>query len=266
MRNRRNIYIFFSVLLTVGFFLYDNYSLEDLKNIGKKTSVNTSINYLPTSTTGQIVQHNYYTLSYNEKYEQAEWVAYNLLKEHISNSDIKRPFFEKDLKVKTQSAHYKNYKNSGYNKGHLCPAGDRRFSKQAYNETFLTSNVSPQLYEFNAGIWNRLEQKVRYWATKYDKLYVVTGGILTNGLKTIGTEKVAVPNYFYKIILDYKEPEVKTIAFLFPHEESNKPLYKFVTSIDAIEELTGVDFFSELPDDIENKLEKSSNYNRWSFR
>ena len=266
MKSRRNIYLFFSVLLTIAFFIYDNYSLEDLKNIGKSKTVIKTDNYLPTSTTGQIIHHNYYSLSYNEKYEQAEWVAYHLLKEHISNSDLKRPLFEKDLMVKTQSAHYKNFSNSGYNKGHLCPAGDRRFSKQAFNETFLTSNVSPQNYEFNSGIWNRLEQKVRYWATKYEKLYVVTGGILSDDLKTIGFEKVAVPNYFYKIILDYKEPEIKAIAFLIPHEESDKPLYTFVVSIDTIEALTHIDFFPELDDDIETDLERSKDYKKWNFR
>ena len=88
----------------------------------------------------------------------------------------------------------------------MCPAGDRTFSEEAFNETFLTSNISPQTYGFNAGIWNRLEQKTRFWAEKYDKLYIVTGGILNNNLKTIGFEKVGVPNYFYKIILDGASP------------------------------------------------------------
>ncbi|NKQ39548.1 MAG: DNA/RNA non-specific endonuclease, partial [Methanosarcinales archaeon] len=133
-------------------------------------------------------------------------------------------------------------------------------------ETFLTSNISPQIYDFNAGVWNRLEQKTRYWAQKYDEIYVITGGILTNNLKTIGYENVAVPKYFYKVLLDYTQPEIKAIAFLVPHEKSDKALYEFVTSIDQIELLTGIDFFPALPDDLENKLEKSSDYKNWSFR
>lgn len=161
-------------------------------------------------------------------------MAYELNKKQISKANFKRPYFEKDSKVKTKSTHYKNYSNLGYDKDHLCPAGDRKFSKKAHDETFLTSNVSPQEHKFNAGIWNRLEQKTRYWGTKHDQLYIVTGGILTPNLKTIGSEQVAVPYYFYKIILDYKEPETKAIAFLIPHEASEKGLYQFVTSIDEI--------------------------------
>ncbi|WP_372745769.1 DNA/RNA non-specific endonuclease [Lutibacter sp.] len=269
MKNRKIIYTIITLVFAIGFYLYDNYSVKSITTNNAESSKNTSISdfdYLPTSTTNQLIHHNYYSLSYNEKYEQAEWVAYELDKNQLSNSNFKRPYFELDSKVTTKSAHYKNFKNSGYNKGHLCPAGDRKFSKEAFNETFLTSNISPQLYDFNGGIWNRLEQKVRYWAQKYDHLYIVTGGVLTNDLKTIGTEKVAVPNYFYKIILDYSEPEIKAIAFLIPHQESEKGLYQFVTSIDKIEELTGIDFFPALPDSLENKLEKSSSYINWSLR
>lgn len=251
------------MLFAIGFYVYDNYYAE---SANEKHSTSTGTNFLPTSTTGQIVKHNFYTLSYSEEHEQAEWVAYNLTAEQISKNQFKRPYFEKDSKVKTKSAHYKNYSKSGYDKGHLCPAADRKFSKEAYNETFLTSNVSPQNHKFNAGIWNRLEQKTRYWAKKHKKLYVITGGILNNNTKTIGSEKVTVPNYFYKIILDYQEPEVKAIAFLIPHKDSEKGLYKFVVSIDEIERKTGIDFFPELEDSLENKLESSTSYIQWNFR
>lgn len=265
MSNKKPIYIIISLVFAIGFYVYDNYYAEE--NLGNNNVQNTSAtNFLPTSTTGKIAHHNFYSLSYSEKHEQAEWVAYELEKSHIKSANFKRPYFVEDPQIKTHSASYRNYKNSGYNKGHLCPAGDRKFSKEAFDETFLMSNVSPQTYEFNSGVWNRLEQKTRYWAKKHQKLYVVTGGILTDNLKYIGTEYVAVPQYFYKIILDYQEPEVKAIAFLMPHEKSEKALYKFVVSIDEIEELTGIDFFPELEDSLENKLEKSSSYANWSFR
>lgn len=221
--------------------------------------------YLPKSTTNEIVRHKYYTLSYNEKHEQAEWVAYELKKSQLSHTNYERPYFDEDPDVETGSASWRNYKKSGYDKGHLCPAGDRRFSVEAFNETFYTSNISPQLNEFNAGIWNRLEQKTRYWASKYDGVYVVTGGVLSNDLKTIGKEQVSVPKYFYKILLDNSRGEYKTIAFLIPHEDSEKPLNMFVVSIDKIEKMTGIDFFPRLPDNIENKLEQSSDYKGWSF-
>jgi endonuclease G len=221
---------------------------------------------LPTSTTGQIVHHEGYSLSYSEAHEQAEWVAYELKKSHLSNANFKRPYFEIDKAVKTGAAHWRNYKNSGYDRGHLCPAGDRNYNQLAHDETFLTSNISPQDHEFNSGIWNTLEQKVRYWASKYDGVFVVTGGVLENGLETIGDEHVSVPNQFYKVLIDNNTGKTKMIAFLMPHENSKKPLYEFVVSVDSIEKLTGIDFFPELEDTIENKLEASSSYKDWSFK
>jgi len=141
VKNRKLIYTIITLLFALGFYIYDNYSGE-LKTINSKDEeIEINTNFLPTSTTNQIVHHKYYSLSYNEKYEQAEWVAYALTKNHLSNKNIKRPYFELDPKVKTKSSHYKNFKNSGYNKGHLCPAGDRTFSEEAFNETFLTSNI-----------------------------------------------------------------------------------------------------------------------------
>ena len=274
MKNRKITYALLTIIVVLGFYIFDlyypkdadNYSIEDDSEIVDDTKVFTSsFNYLPTSTTNQLIKHNYFSLSYNEKYEQAEWVAYELKASHISRTNRTRPYFIYDKKVKTKSANYRNYKNSGYDRGHLCPAGDRKFSKDAFNDTFYTSNISPQKHDFNSGIWNRLEQKTRYWASKDKQLYVVTGGILREGLKTIGQEKVAVPEHFYKILLDYSKPEVKAIAFLIPHKITNKPLYKFVVSIDEIERLTAIDFFPNLPDDIEDQLEKSSNYKNWSF-
>ena len=129
----------------------------------------------------------------------------------------------------------------------------------------MTSNIAPQNHDFNAGVWNRLEQKTRYWASKYDGVFVVTGGILKNGLKTIGEEEVSIPNQFYKVLIDNNNGTTKVIAFLLPHMESEQPLYKFVTSVDHIEQLTGIDFFSELDDAIEDRLEASSSYKGWSF-
>ncbi len=255
-------FIFFAFL---GLFLFISATSCNYSQAGSP-KISEDFDYLPTSTTQAIVTHEYYVLSYNEKYEQAEWVAYILKKEQISNNKLKRPYFNQDKLVKTGSADWRNYKKSGYTRGHLLPAGDRKFSKKAYEDTFLTSNISPQKGDFNGGVWNRLEQKTRYWAEKYEVLYVITGGVLTDDLKTIGKEKVAVPDYFYKILLDYTEPEVKAIAFLIPHKESNLPLYKFVTSIDEIEKLTHIDFFPALPDALEDSLESSSDYKNWSFR
>ena len=205
-----------------------------------------SIAYLPTSTTNQIIKHDYYTLSYNEKFEQAEWVAYELKKEYLKNNDFERPYFIEDPKVATGSADWRNYKKSGYDKGHLCPAGDMEFSRKAYNDTFYTSNISPQKHDFNSGIWNRIEEKVRYWAGREQDIYVVTGGVLKDSDKKIGTEEVAVPKYFYKIVLSKSGNNHKAIAFLVPNEKSQKGIYEFVVPIETLEKMTGIDFFPNL--------------------
>lgn len=256
------------LILVLSFYWYQDKKEEETFH-SSTTSNNikvTDFNYLPTSTTGVIIQHKGYNLSYSEKHEQAEWVAYSLDKKDIARADRKRPYFIEDPKVQTKSASWRNYKKSGYDRGHLCPAGDRKRTEESFNETFYTSNISPQKHDFNAGIWNKLEQKTRYWAKKYNHLYVITGGVLEDNLKTIGSEKVSVPNAFYKILLDYTQPEIKAIAFLIPHQESKKPLYDFVISIDRLESITGIDFLHHLPNDLENKLEKSNNYKGWSFR
>jgi endonuclease G, mitochondrial len=258
----------FGILLTLVFESLSTPVLDKIISNPKDKIQNKkaqSFDYLPTSTTNQIIKHDYYTLSYNEKYEQAEWVAYELKKEFVRNNNFKRPFFIEDSKVKTGSADWRNYKKSGYDKGHLCPAADMEFAINAYNDTFFTSNISPQEHDFNAGVWNRLEQKVRYWATKYNDLYIVTGGVLQPSLKTIGKERVLVPNYFYKIILTNTNGNFRAIAFLIPNKKSDRPLYEFVVSIDSIEKITGIDFFPKLDNKTENILEKSNNYKAWSF-
>jgi endonuclease G len=227
----------------------------------------TNFNFYPSSTYNEIIYHDNYRLSYAEKYEQAEWVAYELKKSHINTiNNFDRPFFIEDPKVKSGSADWRNYKQSGYDKGHFCPAGDRKFSKDAFDETFYTSNIAPQRRVFNNGVWNRLEQKVRYWAIKYDGIYVVTGGVFSKNMKTIGDENVAVPEVFYKVLLDTSQNETKMIAFAVPHEDSDKPLYKFVITVDDLEKITGIDFFPNLNDNLEQKLESNANYKSWSFK
>jgi endonuclease G len=267
--NKKKIYALIAILLLISVygynFLLEKQESQEVIEKGIEIKGDTNVFFLPTSTTGQVIHHEGYSLSYNEKYEQAEWVAYELKKSHLSNTNYKRPYFEIDKAVKTNAAHWKNYKQSGYDKGHLCPSGDRKYTKAAHDETFLTSNISPQTHDFNSGIWNTLEQKVRFWADKYDGVYVVTGGVLKGELPTIGEEGVAVPNYFYKVLLDYNNGNPKAIAFLMEHENSNNSLYNFAVTIDTIEHLTGIDFFPNLNDDLEEKLESSNNFKNWIF-
>ncbi|MDT8347730.1 MAG: DNA/RNA non-specific endonuclease [Flavobacteriaceae bacterium] len=219
---------------------------------------------LPTSTKNQLIHHEGFSLSYREDHEQAEWTAHLLKQSDISYHRFDRPYFEQDPKVRTESAPWWSYKNSGYDRGHLVPAADRKQDYTRYKETFYTSNVSPQNPEFNAGIWNRLEQKVRYWAEHYGEVLVISGGVLSEDLPQIGEAGVSVPAYFYKVI--YRaHPEPKAVAFLMPHEASEKALYEFVVSIDSIEMLTGIDFFHTLKIEDQQKLEAQTDLKAWVF-
>lgn len=278
MNKKSILFLLSAIFLATAYYIDQNKSVFEAETAQSKSIVEngnensngeiaTESNWAmaPSSTTGAVVYHDNYALSYSEDHEQAEWVFYELKGANVNKGNYKRPYFISDPKVKTKSADYRNYKKSGYDRGHLCPAGDMNFSKEAFDDTFYTSNISPQKNDFNSGIWNRLEQKTRYWSQKYQDIYVVTGGILSDNLKTIGSEKVSVPNYFYKILMDETDGNYKMIAFLIPHENSRRPLYEFVVSVDEIEKMTGIDFFPALPDSIENDLEKRSDYKAWSF-
>lgn len=266
-KKNRVIYTALLLLCIIGFWVFENFYTPETYSTSMDNNHITEIPsyFLPSSTTDVIVTHDHFMLSYNESYEQAEWVAYMLKKRHLTNDDRKRPYFIEDPKVKTKSADWRNYKGSGFDRGHLCPAGDRRFSEFAYNETFYTSNISPQDRGFNAGIWNRLEMQIRQWAKKYGTLFVVTGGILESGLEEIGEEDVDVPKYYYKIVARGDVDNLKVIAFLMPNYENTDPLHYFVVPVDKIEKVTGLDFFQELPDLTETKLESKSTLAGWKF-
>ena len=224
---------------------------------------------LPTSTTGQVIKHNYYALSYSEEHEQAEWVAYELTRKSIQAPNFPRPDnFRPDPKVRKASASKGDYRGSGYDRGHLVPAGDMSFDERAISETFYMSNMSPQIRNFNGGVWRELEENVRDWAYKFRHLYIVSGPVLTEGIReTIGLNEVAVPDKYYKVILDLSEPEIKAIAFLIPNELSNMHLSRYMTTIDEVEEITGIDFFPDLLRDerLEGELESSFDPDAWPF-
>ena len=259
---RQSIIFTIIVILLSGFIT--NSCLDRLINPNNKKQLD-KFNYLPESTIGKTYIREAYSFSYVEAFEQAQWVAYYIDQKDLQfrHKKIRRPFFSQDPMVETQSAHWKNFKNSGYDKGHLCPAAIRKKSAALYKETFYTSNVSPQLHSFNGKIWNRLEQKIRQWVNNNNGVYVITGPVLKNDLPTIGAEKVIVPSHFYKVILS--NDLSKMIAFLLPHNDNieNYPLKSFVISTDKLEKLTAIDFYPQLNDSLESKLEKSSNWHDW---
>lgn len=212
-----------------------------------------------------IVKHLGYTLSYNEKHEQANWVAYELTATETKKIVERSNDFRPDGAVRTGSATNDDYQGSGYDRGHLAPAADMGWSEKAMEESFLYSNMSPQAPSFNRGIWKRLEEQVRQWAIDNQSIYIVTGPILTDNLPTIGIDKVSVPQYYYKVILDYTKPGLKGIGFILPNASSTLPLQSFAVPIDSVERKTGINFFSALPDEQEQTIEKSICLSCWSW-
>ena len=211
-----------------------------------------------------IVEHQFYTLAYNEKTEQATWIAYSLSAENLKNAQFKRKDnFRPDPDVSTESASPTDYAKSGYDRGHLAPAADFTWTKEGLDESFYMSNMSPQVPGFNRGIWKNLEEQVRIWAKENHKLYIVTGPVVQKRADKIGKNKVSVPQYYYKAILDIQEPELKGIGFLMKNEKSSKDIMEFAMSIDDLEEFTGLDFFPLIPNELEEKLERTLDKNAW---
>lgn len=214
----------------------------------------------PASTQNQIVNHLQYSFSYSEKDEQAEWVAYKLFKNSINDLVKRKDNFREDLQVATGSATLKDYKNSGYDRGHLAPAKAMSFNDLTMSESFYMSNMSPQTPSFNRGIWKKLEAEVRSWIPISDSLYVVTGPVLNKPLGRIGESQVTVPSYYYKSIIRFYKEELFGIGFLLKNEKSNSSVSSFSASIDSVEKVTGLNFFHQLDIAIQNQLESNSNY------
>ena len=219
-----------------------------------------------TNAKNKVIDHAGYSLLYNESHEQASWVAYELTKDETNKIFDRTNKFIVDRSVKTGSATDKDYESSGYDRGHLAPASDMGWSELTMAESFYYSNMSPQDPSFNRGIWKKLEELVRTWAIENNSLYIATGPILSNNLQTIGPNKVSVPNYYYKVILDYSEPSIKGIGFILPNIGSKEELQNFAVSIDSVESLTGIDFFPLLEDGQETLIEKSLCVSCWSWK
>jgi endonuclease G len=213
----------------------------------------------------QIIYHYAYTLCYDEKYEQASWVAYELTKNELIKRYDRTNRFIIDNAVQTRTADDQDYKRSGYDRGHLAPAGDMSWSATAMQESFYYSNMSPQDPSFNRGIWKKLEEQVRTWADEMGAVYIVTGPVLRGNLNTIGNNQVAIPNYYYKVVLSNTDGNAKAIGFILKNEGSKSSLYNYAVSIDSVEKFTGIDFFPNLSDELEKKIEKSYCVSCWSW-
>lgn len=215
----------------------------------------------------KITKHSAYSVSYNHKHMQANWVAYELLHAHTMGLAERESRFIVDPIILPHTARSEDYTKSGFDRGHLAPAADMKYSSQAMAESFYTSNISPQRPGLNRGIWKLLEEKIREWAPANHPLFIVTGPVLTDTLtQFIGHyNRISVPKRFYKVVLDTAQP-ARAIGFVFGNVGSSLPLNHFALSIDAVEKITGRNFFPLLDDAKEVNLEKSVQLQRWNFQ
>lgn len=233
--------------------------------VQKKAAKGKAVNGKAANVTGSgtIKRRFAYTVSYNHGTRQPNWVAWTLTRAHASGK-LKRGDFEDDMDMPSPKGTKADYFNTGFDRGHLCPAGDNKWSQKAMDECFLMTNMCPQTHALNAGVWNSIEQQCRTWAKKYGKVYIVCGPIFLNKQhRKLGKNKVVVPDAFFKVILRTgKNPQA--IGFIC-RNQSAKGLQKkdFVNSIDEVERITGYDFFSKLPDNVEKKIEAKADLSNW---
>lgn len=233
-----------------------NYALPKLKNEEK------------------LIEHKALYLVYDEIHEQAKWVAHKISTNIIEGTQGRSNDFREDTLINSGSAQEKDYfikttntngsfsyDGFGFDRGHLAPSADFRWSKAALSESYFYSNMSPQLPEFNRECWAKLENSLRNYVIENNQsLLVVTGPVLSNDLKKIerSVNNVSIPNYFFKAVLDINNE--KSVAYLFPHKKNEYPIDYYAISIDSLEKITGLDFFNNLEDTLENKIEKQSDY------
>ncbi len=230
---------------------------------------NGDYNYVPKGDHQQIIHHTYYSLDYNEDYEVPNWVAYKLTEESLKIKNVPRAKrFKSDQEVDRRSAKHSDYTHSGYTRGHMAPAGDMAFNTEAMQECFYMSNMAPQIRQVNNGIWKELEENVRDWAYDNDEIYIVTGPLFySDNPKRIGDNRVAVPDAFFKAILDNEGSKKKTIGFIIPHEKSDRHLREYAVSIDELEQKIGIDMYADVitDDSLEESLESSFDVNKWQI-
>lgn len=235
-----------------------------------------------------------YALEWDNTKRHANWVAFTFDTTTSADNVKRTDAWSADPKLPTEmQVQESDHKNDGFDRGHLCASEDRVYLKEANKQTFYYSNISPQLKDFNGGFWRKLETRVQTWGRStadgvYDKVYVTKGGTLNKLLKNFkgttvdgGTPTtdangftihgLACPEYYFMAVLSQKDDVFHAIAFLVPHKEgmtenpSSDELKEYVVSVDKLEEETGIDFFCNLPDVLENEVEAACNLNDWAW-
>ena len=231
----------------------------------KITYTNLEIPEWKTTTTHQQIKNLGYTSSYNTSYGIPNWVAYELTRSEAASHEAERTNkFQADPKVIGKSASNSDYKGSGYDKGHMAPAADMKWSKTVMEQSFYFTNICPQAPGLNRGAWKDLEEEIREWAIRDSALVIICGPLFTKEpIKYIPETHVAIPDAYFKVVCSPYTEEARAIAFVFPNNKASKHPREYVVTIDSVEKMTGMDFLSQLPDEIENEIEKTSNYTHW---
>ena len=214
----------------------------------------------------QILERKGYTTSYNQQTKNPNWVAWHLTDAHTRGSfQRKQEVFSEDEDIARGSRATNNdYYNSRYDRGHMCPAGDNKWDKQAMSQSFLFTNVCPQNHGLNKYEWNDLEILCRDWARKYGAIDIVCGPVYTSSTpRTIGKNKVRVPDAFFKVILCRKGRQPKAIGFIYRNEGKKQLMEEAVRTVDEIERLVGMDFFPALDDQTEDSIEAEARLSDW---
>jgi endonuclease G len=222
-----------------------------------------SNDFTPALAQGYLIKHNYFTLSYSSTHRQAEYSYYYLSPGSILGGQERTDDFRIDPKVKANPVKSTDYQGSGYDRGHLCPAADMALNLTAMSETFYMSNMSPMAASFNRGIWSKLEDWVRAAALQEGGLYVVTGPVLSKSCGSI-KQSITIPCAFYKIVFK-GGTNPKMLGFLLSNAGTSDAVQKFVVTVDALEQQTGIDFFPQLEDALEQSLESKVSLSGWKF-
>lgn len=209
-----------------------------------------------------------YTVSFNPEENIPNWVAWNLDSEKLVERESRNDKFTPDPDLDPESAITTHeYKGTGWDRGHMCPAADNRWHWRAMDESFYMTNICPQHHNLNRGDWKELEDACRRWAA-IEPVYIVCGPILYKTPKYgyIGTEhQIRIPDAFFKVVLTGLESgEPRAVGFIYKNEAGNNKRDKYVNSIDEVERITSLDFFSALPDDIEEAIEAKYDLSQWN--
>lgn len=203
----------------------------------------------------QIIFHTGHTVSYNKDWKIPNWVSYELTIDETIGDEKRNDKFCPDPNIREGTATLADYRNSGYDRGHMAPAADLKWNSATMQESFYLSNICPQHPQLNQRRWKDLENKVREWAIADSAVIVICGPIVNKSPKRIGSNKVVVPHGFFKIILSPFIDSPKAIGFIFDNVHCTGTLHSHIVSIDSVESATGLDFFAPLPDEIEVPLE-----------